>query len=53
MHHAETKSYSKDWIEILQRLVTLSKEEIEQIDKDYTLFLSTVIINFAKLSIAS
>ena len=46
IHHAETKSYSKDWIEILQKLVTFSKEELGQIDKDYTLFLSTVIINF-------
>ncbi len=48
IHCTETIRYPKNWIEILKRLTTLSLDELREIDKDYTLFLSTVIYGFIK-----
>ena len=44
--HSETIEYDKEWHRILKNLVSYSSEGLQQIDKDYTIYLSNVIKNF-------
>jgi anhydro-N-acetylmuramic acid kinase len=46
IHCTETIKYPKNWFEILKKLTTYSLDEIQNIDKDYTYYLSTVINDF-------
>jgi len=46
IHQSETASYSANWKNNLQHLVSLSKSELEKIDTDYTLYLSQIITDF-------
>ncbi|WP_299125726.1 anhydro-N-acetylmuramic acid kinase [uncultured Winogradskyella sp.] len=48
IHHSETIKYSKDWKLILSQLVNRSLEELKEIDKSYSEYLSTVISIFIK-----
>lgn len=43
---AETVSYSSEWKKKLKYLVELSKGELSELDKDYTLYLAEIIIAF-------
>ncbi|MFD1615588.1 anhydro-N-acetylmuramic acid kinase [Gelatiniphilus marinus] len=44
--HAETVAYTNEWHQTLGDLVLYSKDELSQIDKDYTIYLAKVIKNF-------
>ncbi|WP_027138424.1 anhydro-N-acetylmuramic acid kinase [Gaetbulibacter saemankumensis] len=44
--YAETFAYNSDWIIILKDLVSCSIQELKEIDKSYTLYLSKVIQDF-------
>ncbi|AUP80244.1 anhydro-N-acetylmuramic acid kinase [Flavivirga eckloniae] len=44
--HSETISYSSRWENILRNLVSYNTDELEQIDNDYTNYLSDVINDF-------
>ncbi|MDO5969756.1 anhydro-N-acetylmuramic acid kinase [Flavivirga aquimarina] len=46
MIYSETVSYNSNWEKILRNLVLYDAVEIQQIDKDYTKYLSTVIKDF-------
>ncbi|WP_034059823.1 anhydro-N-acetylmuramic acid kinase [Lacinutrix jangbogonensis] len=43
---AETIPYAEEWLNELKILVKHSKEELEEFDKDYTLYLANVIQKF-------
>ena len=43
IHYVETVPYNTYWVNALQSLVTLSKEALEHIDEEYTLYLSNII----------
>ena len=45
---AETIGYSNKWYEILKNLVLNSFDELEKIDKDYTIYLASTINDFIK-----
>tara|TARA_R110002073_G_scaffold318874_1_gene493222 strand:- start:10525 stop:11589 length:1065 start_codon:yes stop_codon:yes gene_type:complete len=45
---AETIGYPNKWGEILKNLVLNSFDELEKIDKDYTIYLASIINNFIK-----
>ena len=42
----ETLAYDKHWVKKLKDLVLLSESELQQIDKDYTVYLASVINRF-------
>ncbi len=44
--HTETVAYNNYWHEILKNLVSYSLKELQQIDEDYTVYLSNIIKNF-------
>lgn len=44
--HTETVAYNNYWHEILKSLVSYSLKELQQIDEDYTVYLSNIIKNF-------
>ncbi|PIA78405.1 anhydro-N-acetylmuramic acid kinase [Gaetbulibacter sp. 4G1] len=44
--HTETVAYNNYWHEILKNLVSYSLKELQQIDEDYTVYLSNIINNF-------
>lgn len=46
IQEAETVSYSVDWIDRLKKAVNFSKEELEQLDNDYTELLAQIITTF-------
>ena len=46
IHQSETVSYSADWKNSLQNLVSLSDSKLEKIDTDYTAYLSEIINDF-------
>jgi len=46
IHQSETVSYSADWKNKLQHLVSLSDSKLEKIDTDYTAYLSEIITDF-------
>lgn len=46
--HFETVAYQKQWLEQLQKLVYYPIEKLQQIDADYTVYLSKIINNFIK-----
>jgi len=46
--HAETFEYDFVWRKKLQRLIKYSKEELEKVDIDYTLYLANIINGFIK-----
>lgn len=48
IHTAETIAYSETWTALLKNLVTISAEELEAIDKDYTSYLAETINYFIK-----
>lgn len=43
---AETVAYNEEWLSILKDLVSFSSEELQDIDDDYTLYLSKIIQDF-------
>ena len=43
---AETVAYDEKWLNILKDLVSFSLEELQDVDNDYTLYLSKVIQDF-------
>ena len=46
IHHSETVKYPKDWKNILSQLVSKSIEELKGIDKHYSKYLATIILDF-------
>ena len=46
--HFETVAYQKEWLEKLKKLVYYPIEKLQQIDADYTVYLSEIITNFIK-----
>jgi len=46
IHYTETISYNEEWMELLQNLVNFSNIELERLDKDYTLYLATLLKDF-------
>lgn len=46
MIHSETVSYNSSWEKILSNLVSYNLSELQQIDKDYTNYLSGIIKDF-------
>ena len=46
MIHSETVSYHSDWEDILRNLVSYNAAELQQIDEDYTKYLSNIIKDF-------
>ena len=46
--NSTTISYSEDWLRILKNLTQKSKEDLQQIDVDYTNYLAEVITTFIK-----
>ncbi len=48
IHHSETIKYSKDWKLILSQLVNKSLDELKIMDKAYSEYLATVILDFIK-----
>ncbi|MCL6294073.1 anhydro-N-acetylmuramic acid kinase [Jejuia spongiicola] len=44
--HTETVAYNNYWHEILKNLVSYSLKELQQIDEDYTVYLSNIINSF-------
>ncbi len=44
--HTETVAYNNHWYQILKNLVSYSLKELQQIDEDYTVYLSNIINNF-------
>ncbi len=44
--HTETVAYNNYWHETLKNLVSYSLKELQQIDEDYTVYLSNIINNF-------
>ena len=45
---AETIGYPEEWLDKLKTLIKHSKEELVELDKDYTMYLAEVIANFIK-----
>lgn len=43
---AETVSYSVDWLENLTNLINFSPEKLAVLDKEYTVYLSEIILKF-------
>ncbi|WP_296386235.1 anhydro-N-acetylmuramic acid kinase [Winogradskyella sp.] len=48
IHHSETIKYSQDWKLTLSQLVNKSLDELQRIDKSYSEYLATVILDFIK-----
>ena len=48
INRVETKPYNKHWKQVLSNLVNESKEELKEIDEDYTAYLAEVINDFIK-----
>ncbi|WP_299115508.1 anhydro-N-acetylmuramic acid kinase [uncultured Winogradskyella sp.] len=46
IHHCETVKYPKDWKLILSQLVHKSKDELRNIDEQYSQYLAMVILDF-------
>lgn len=46
--NAETIEYSKKWYQILKNLISKSMKELQFIDKEYTLYLASIINDFSK-----
>ena len=46
MIHSETVAYNSDWEKILRNLVSYNATQLQQIDKDYTNYLSSIIKDF-------
>ncbi|VAV83816.1 Anhydro-N-acetylmuramic acid kinase [hydrothermal vent metagenome] len=46
LHHSQTISYNTYWLNILEHLVDFSLEELQNIDKKYTLYLAGLIKEF-------
>ena len=46
IHKTSTISYNKHWLDVLESLITLSQDELKQIDENYTLYLAKIINNF-------
>jgi anhydro-N-acetylmuramic acid kinase len=46
IHHFKTVKYTKDWKLILSQLVNRSLDELKQIDRAYSEYLATVILDF-------
>ena len=46
IHNCETIKYPKKWKLILSDLVSKSNDELKAIDKEYTKYLGTVILDF-------
>ena len=46
IHQAETVKYDHFWNDLLGKLTSFSPDELREIDKDYTTYLSTIIIDF-------
>ncbi|AUC80606.1 anhydro-N-acetylmuramic acid kinase [Lacinutrix sp. Bg11-31] len=47
---AETIAYAEEWLGKLKTLIKHSKEELKELDTDYTLYLAEVIDNFIKIN---
>ncbi|MFB9055096.1 anhydro-N-acetylmuramic acid kinase [Formosa undariae] len=43
---SETIPYNSDWLTVLNQLVSCSKDELKEIDKTYTSYLGTLILQF-------
>jgi anhydro-N-acetylmuramic acid kinase len=48
LHHSQTISYNTYWFDILERLVDFSLDELQIVDKKYTLYLAGLIKEFIK-----
>ena len=46
--NAKTIAYSEEWLGKLKTLIKYSKEELTELDKNYTLYLAEVIASFIK-----
>jgi anhydro-N-acetylmuramic acid kinase len=44
--HSETLSYNGSWLSILKNAVTFSHDQLQELNRDYTLLLSTIINEF-------
>ncbi|MBN4085184.1 anhydro-N-acetylmuramic acid kinase [Flavobacteriaceae bacterium AH-315-B10] len=48
IHYTETISYKKYWYDILGNLVSISDDELKEIDKNYTRLLAKLVNSFIK-----
>ncbi|RLD25838.1 MAG: anhydro-N-acetylmuramic acid kinase, partial [Bacteroidetes bacterium] len=46
IHYTETIPYEKYWLDILGRLISISKDELKYIDEKYTSYLTNIIKDF-------
>ncbi len=46
--HTKTVAYSRHWYQILKNLVSYPLKDLQQIDEDYTVYLSGIINSFIK-----
>jgi anhydro-N-acetylmuramic acid kinase len=46
IHETQTISYTKEWLDRLKNAISFTKEELNLLDKDYTLLLSGIINSF-------
>ncbi|MGA9639090.1 anhydro-N-acetylmuramic acid kinase [Flavobacterium sp.] len=44
--HCETIAYNRSWISILKNAITFAEDDLQELNHDYTLLLSSIISNF-------